>query len=641
MSHRCTPFGLFAGISTGNVSNNTSRIELETTENYKRKTKLDMNYLCSLVQELEKLPQIRNLIDYYPNTSIYRINNQYRYVEYTYKNSIRHHYIMSIDDTNYIRKVLQFSEKGVKINQLQEFLTSDGIQNEDAQKFIHDLIDNQILISAISPTVSGDDYLRYIIEQTNITRLVELENILERLDKKTFHNNLNTYSEVVNKLEEIQIPFDKKFLFQTDLITTTKSNNLNKNLLKEIHEGVTVLNKLTTRVRNPRLEVFKKTFSNRYEEEEVPLSLALDVETGIGYNQNSVGSYDICPLIDDLIIPQFTTKQDKPFYRYELKKADEFIYKKFIEAKKLNSKVITLKEEDLQSFEENWDDLPITFPLLCSIFQNENENIISITDAGGPSASYLLGRFSHTSEDVRQILEEIVAKETNSNENTILAEIVHLPESRTGNILYRCNLRNYEIPYLAKSNLSSSCQIPISDLQISLRNDELILRSEKLNLRVEPRMGNAHSFDYNSLPIYNFLGDMQTQNLCESLEFSWGPALMNEEFFPRVCYKNIILSPAKWLLKKTTIENITNKKNLIKWSKENDIPNTFFLKDYDNELFIDLKNDLSCKMFLSEINKKASIELKENLYSEYSSIVNSSEGTYANEFIFSLYKHSK
>lgn len=83
-STRCTPFGLFAGCSIGRIGEETL-IELESLENCKRCTRLDMQYLCALIQEIERTPEIREILRYYPNDSLYKLGNKYRYIEYHYK----------------------------------------------------------------------------------------------------------------------------------------------------------------------------------------------------------------------------------------------------------------------------------------------------------------------------------------------------------------------------------------------------------------------------------------------------------------------------------------------------------------------------------------------------------------------------
>jgi hypothetical protein len=63
-------------------------------------------------------------------------------------------------------------------------------------------------------------------------------------------------------------------------------------------------------------------------------------------------------------------------------------------------------------------------------------------------------------------------KRKNISSDKILAEIVHIPESRTGNILRRPILRDYEIAYLSNSGVSRDYTLDINDLMVSIKTTE-------------------------------------------------------------------------------------------------------------------------------------------------------------------------
>ena len=72
-------------------------VELPPAEHARRCTRLDMQYLCALIQEIERMPEVRDRIAYYPNDSLYAIGGKYRYVEYRYVKSQRRHTVSSLE----------------------------------------------------------------------------------------------------------------------------------------------------------------------------------------------------------------------------------------------------------------------------------------------------------------------------------------------------------------------------------------------------------------------------------------------------------------------------------------------------------------------------------------------------------------
>lgn len=158
LSSRSTPFGLFAGISVGKLDDETN-INIPDISGYKRNLRLDMNYSVALAMHLSTLPEIKEQIKFYPNTSIYTTGDQLRYVEYNYHNAKRVHHIVAVDNSIYLQQLLKLASTGESIKNLANSLVEDEISYDEANEFINELIENQILISELEPSVSGDDLL--------------------------------------------------------------------------------------------------------------------------------------------------------------------------------------------------------------------------------------------------------------------------------------------------------------------------------------------------------------------------------------------------------------------------------------------------------------------------------------------------
>ena len=160
MSTRCTPFGLFATCSIGEIGDKT---EIILDDHIKKHMRLDMHYLCTLSQTLSQLSDIKNKINYFPNTSLYKIGKKYRYIEYQYLNKKRVHQISSIDRSVYLDSILEKVKERVNTKNLADYLISQGISEEDSVNFIEKLIDSQIIVPEISPMITGGDYLSFLV----------------------------------------------------------------------------------------------------------------------------------------------------------------------------------------------------------------------------------------------------------------------------------------------------------------------------------------------------------------------------------------------------------------------------------------------------------------------------------------------
>lgn len=644
MGSRCTPFGIFSGCTIGDISSDKTCIEISEVNNHQKTTRIDMNYLCSIVQEIESNKDIRKHLLYFPNNSIYNIGDELRYVEYKHSNFRRNHFTISIDDSEYLQRILKFSENGKSIEELSNLIVEDDITLEDATNFIHELIDNQILTSNLMPNVSGIDYFEKIRKT-----LKEINT-----EYTSFFNEVNYY---INKLDKTDIAIEdyiqlnkillknndkssEKFLIQKDLYISCDNININEKISGSIYQGLRVLNKLTNYNENRNLSDFKKAFYNRYEEEEVALSLALDVETGIGYGNIKNNNNLISPLIDDLNINYYRAN-NSPNQTFNL--VDEIIHNKYKEVISKEKNFIEISDNDLKDLVENWNDLPNTFSVMTNIFNNsiDEEPKIHLEFSGGSTASRLIGRFSYLDKKIHDHINEIYQKEDQLNSHdTINAEIIHLPESRTGNIIHRYSTRTYEIPYLAKSELETSNKIDITDLYVSLKNNKIILRSKKLNKIIKPYLSNAHNYSFNALPVYNFLCDMQGQDTRRSLFFKWPDFLIGSEYLPRVVYKNFILSLAEWNIKWGDIQNINDFSKLRLFLESKKIPKNISLTQGDNQLLINIENDLELEVFIEMTKTNKEIKIKEILFDHSNPLVKRGNEKFTNEIIFTFYKNN-
>lgn len=647
-SSRCTPFGTFAGISGTKMSvAEENSIVLNGRANYQRHTRLDMNYLCALASDLSDNLHLKQALKFYPNNSLYKIAGKYRYVEYFYIKARRVHQITGVDENEYLNRIVEVANNGLTISELAQIIVEDDITYEDALAFIDTLVESQILVAELYPNVSGKEQLPFYIEKLKNYNLPETENILRSLEKVNkilnyIDNNpigdtIKYYTEIKQELDKIGTQYDEKYLFQTDMVKPVKEATISSLTITELKEAVDVLNKLSTIPSETNLTKFAQAFTERYEDKFIPLSLVLDPDIGIGYIQNN-NAGDVNPLADDLFLPMKESKEQQ--FRFNV--VQSMLLKKLKEAIALNKTEIEIDKDELKDFKSDWDNTPLTFSTMVELL---GDNFL-IRTAGGTSAVNLLGRFAYADKEIEKLCFQITEHEQKLRQDVIFAEIVHLPESRVGNILMRPTIREYEIPYLAQSTLPKENHIEISDLYVGVKRNKVVLWSKKHNKEVFPKLGNAHNFSANALPIYHFLCELQMQNIKSGFYINWGFIQNQFDFLPRVNYKNAILSPAKWTIKIDEIKSLLKKADeniligIADLRNQKQIPEKVVLADGDNELFVNLKSIQHIKMLFSVIKNRPSFILEEFLFNPDKAVVKSDEGVYTNQVVFSFYKQN-
>ncbi|MRX69341.1 Lantibiotic dehydratase, C terminus [Flavobacterium resistens] len=642
MSSRCTPFGLFSGCSVGRTGAET-RIILEDSEKFERFTQFDMQFWIMLLQEVSKKKEVVPHLKYYPNNSIYKIGDFYRYTEYKSIDTKREHSISALRESRLLTELLDAIKEGMTIEEMVLLLSDDEDEKQEAQKYVLKLIDFQFLVSELDAVVTGNkDWDRIFAVLKKIPAVEREYQLLEKtlkqlsvLDEKLVPPE-KIYQEIKNNVQQLGIRFDEKYLFQTDLNTNTSVNTLNKNIPKKVLRAIEFLNGIQTKQKFKNQENFKKAFIQRYEGRIMPLTTVLDTEIGIGYLQNN-------DMNDSHEILEFLSVKTKGVeHENEIWTPYDFILQKKLQECMLKGGTeITLIERDFSNFSRDFNNAPVTFSVMFEVL---NEEKVVIESSGNISAAKLLGRFCNGNLSIHKLTKEIIEKEEVFYSDQILAEVVHIPESRTGNILRRPILRKHEISYLAKSGVLENDTINLNDLWVSVDNDTIILFSKKHNREIIPCLSNAHNFSKSSLPIYHFLCDLQSQHIKPIYSFDWGILKKHYSYFPRVTYHDTILSKARWVVEKDEMIHFSkmNDKQLkvefLNWRSQRNIPRYVNWVNYDNTLLFDFETQIGVDLFLNSVKNKQEIILEEFLFAKKSVVQNKNAEIYCNQFILSFYK---
>lgn len=604
-STRSTPYGLFAGCCYKSMEQNSF-------ENSFRKVRIDMGLLDELKTLIEKDNTVRGYLKYTRNNTAYEIADNFRFIEPLWEKNKKKYQLSSIEKSEYIQKVCDnLKTKVLTIDEIKLLISAD-FEDDEVEEFIWGLIDSGILISELQLglTLADDtETVMTVLRKIKKKRINAAEKYLQILEK------INRCKELINTTTPEYLPVDEMneirqllaavnitstHIFHVDFRRQDNSGELiNNMLLKNITEAVNFLWNAAPvdSSAEKQLQQFKNIFRIRYESQEIPLTQVLDNESGIGYpSENSIGNILESSILTDVKIDKQGLRKTGPNGLNE-----DWLLNKIKLCSKDQS-VIEITDSDIKNQKtNNRDNLSHSFSVMGTFCTNQT---FFLQNVSNNHALSLLGRFAYLDDGINRLCTQIITAERDANPNVAFAEILYIPEDRVGNISRRPVFTDYEIPILTTSGLPTENQILLSDIMVSIQDDEIILRSEKLNKRIIPRLSSAHNFNNTAVSAYKFLCTLQLQHT-SALGINFNYENSKKRFFPRIVYKNIVLHRACWLLQKSDITKIVNarfpldelKKYIEKWN----VNRYVVLVNGDNELFLDVKNESYLNILIEEL----------------------------------------
>ncbi|HKR63196.1 MAG TPA: lantibiotic dehydratase family protein, partial [Thermoanaerobaculia bacterium] len=621
MVTRPTPFGLFSGCTPGRVGERT-RLALTERRAYRRHSRLDMDYLYALCEQLARNPDIRRDLTFRPNSTLYEAAGRLRFAESRVAGRQRTYHLVAFDALDALRDTLQRAAGGARLRELAQALVAsdpDGeITLDDAAAFLMDVVDNQLLLPDLALQVTGGETTagllpqleRFAAASETSARLASAARALANIDASFETSTEQSYRDVARELEPLGVPLELNRLFQVDLIKPPSDVVLGQNVVSEILRGVDIVHRFSHRSGEAALEEFRAAFQERYGfDREVPLLAALDEESGIGYDRAGNAAAEASPLLAGLPLQSRVAQQRRPAWSG----TEGVLLQLLVRALAEGCTEVELSDDDLRRLQTiDPPAPPDAFHVMATIAAASTEAIergdyrMLLHFASGPSGARMLGRFCHADSAIREGVEQHLAAEEALRPDAIFAEIVHLPAGRVGNILARPVLRKYEIPFLGRSGAPDDAQIPLDDLLVSVSADRIHLRSKRLDREVIPRLTSAHNTTGESLGVYRFLAAV-SQGL--GMQWDWGP-LDALPFLPRVVSGRLMLARARWRITKDEIEPIVSASGAARYCavqhfrEEHRMPRHVVLADSDHQLLVDFDNVLAIDAALDVIRNR-------------------------------------
>jgi thiopeptide-type bacteriocin biosynthesis protein len=615
MSFRSTPFGAFASISVVNWQEHVNSIILQETATSKLHLLADQELTLKVAEELRQ--QYSYFAALAVNPTIYRLNKELRYIRTMPAdgNGKCMSHLSALENNQVVGSIIKLlKSKRQSLHSLIMYLTDEfSFSHSDAVAFLNMLTESKLILSTMEGSVLGKDYFLQVLDCANkISPLIVSQNreILAKMSNVSFPDPV-TLQSLAQDIEKAffgnEIKMGKKVFYS--ILERNASGGLDIHYQQQISTIVPVLQRLTITNKLPALNTFIQKFKAKFDGRKIPLLQALDPDIGIDYDGRA-----FCMNEDSLTENIFFKRKT-----VEESLIDWMPVHKLLLGKCLNlypGQDILITDEDLNGFNKD-NSLPL--PPSISVMFSLTPGYLILEAIGGVSATAITGRFTICNTDILEANRQIAQIEQDTNPDVVFAEVNCIVNSHVDNINRRAPVYVYEIPVNTVSNLPAENQLSLSDLYLSVINDELILESKKLKKRIIPRISSAYNYQNNQLGICRLLGDLQYQGLQTSLKPEFDRILPGLSHYPRVCYKDVIISLAMWKLSVDEIVCLTrendddNLNELEQFLKIKNMPRRLSIKRADQLLTFDLSKRDERLFFLRSIKGDFPVIIQEYL----------------------------
>ncbi|HEX8113833.1 MAG TPA: lantibiotic dehydratase, partial [Kofleriaceae bacterium] len=278
MAGRPTPFGLFATASIGAIGDHTD-LMLDELTSCRRHTRLGIGYLAALAGEIDHRREVRERVHVRVNPTLYRAAGRVRYTAVQRTATSRAYRLVAADVTPYLEATVARAAQGARIADLARALVDDDpeIALEDAEGYVHELVDAQLLVSSIGPRVTGGEPTSDLLDRARAhpeltgmaARLGDARDRLTAIDGGGLGAAPDRYREIARALDGPSAAAALPSLFHVELARGARGMTLGREPVTEILRGVEILRRLSRPSRS--LRRFVEAFAARYGDAEVPL----------------------------------------------------------------------------------------------------------------------------------------------------------------------------------------------------------------------------------------------------------------------------------------------------------------------------------------------------------------------------------
>lgn len=637
MASRATPFGLFSFVWWGNFSDKT-QLQFQNTD-IKKSIKPDMEWIYSLISLFVKdYSFIRN---FKVVTSPFTYEERGKYYLKKLNAFTNKEELTSINCTEFTQHVFSIANTPIVYSELEEkllFLFSK-FDREKVISCLWDVFQKDYLINELYPKL--DEYFNienFLFSLNRYKGRIVIEECRVALDiLSEFYTLFQEYQQTpigkgiteLNKLKKNGQKIAKtENVIQLDAFKNNGNAFLSQKLKPVIEEIASVLFYLSSQSnRLDYISDYHLEFTEKY------------------------GLHRLVP-ISELINPNLGLGLPVQKKNNELKKNQKVqsILSKILSEMPSEIVINDILSECSILAKEEMNKAPLSIELFLEILAPSQEQLdkghytilLNPLAASGQAGS-TFGRFLYLWNQKKMAqLTDFLKKEEQLLGDSAFVEASFLPlKARTTNVCFYEKSRDFQLQFCYHE--LGEHTIDISDIYVGANEQGLYLYSKKIQKEIRVILSTAVNSEF-APPILKLMLDISEKQFNQFNCFIFDE-FKDFTFLPRVRYKNVILSPAKWHF---TFQNLKIDENakieevdrVIRNAMQSfSVPDQFFLVEFDNRLLLKKSHSHEFKLLLDHFMSKKELILFELIKDGDSfPVVKSENGHHISEFVVPLVK---
>ncbi len=653
MSTRATPFAAYACVGSGLIRASAGREPYHPGE-----VGCSLDIDCAVLLAFDE--RIKRNLPRDERTRVrvasiaYAKGAAIHFIERRPGNTNLHYELAKADRSAFLELTIAHLQSPKTVGQLADELAwrERDVSRDEIVDYLFRLVEGAVLQVDADVLLTGghrlDSYLRMLRDAAPVAqqlvdyrRIAELASLIGADDRLP----LDAAADVVSQAEVLIKSFGMEFpsgkVLHVDTFCSATPALLSDADIRQLSRAIVLLDKLLPQNSNSDSEwdALIQSFERRFGNEFVPLMVALNPENGINCGRDDAS----VKWTDGLRLEQKSGYSSgfRPPSLYSIL---------FNECHHPGAKVLDLCTL-FPDVPEQISGLPASFMASISLFNDEPpvdeksaRPTMLLNFLAGPGATRVNARFGARDQAIESHLRKTVQREDEHPDDTIYAEVVHLPAPRHGNVSTRASIRAYELVLSGSGSVAPAYQLRPDELLIGVIEKEFILWSPRFNKRVIPRFSSAYNFNFKgNLGLYKFLCQLATRMGGVLPQFDWPAEMRLAPFLPRVVCAGVVVSRARWNLLKKDIDPICKAIELQEWKSlarifsDKGLPPRFSIEVGDNLLEIERDNRLSLALFRDEIVGEFSVILTEAPNRLGQSVLRHGDQSWHNEIVVPLH----